>query len=55
MARITEATRVLLRKKILEKSQEKYDAMAGELQKLSECLDAESQKMAAKAVALITD
>lgn len=55
MARITEVTRELLRKKILEKSQEKHDAMAVELQKLSECLDAESQKMAAKAVALITD
>ena len=55
MARITGAIRELLRKKILEKSQEKHDAITWELQKLSKCLDAESQKMVAKAVALITE
>ena len=55
MARITEATRELLRKKILEKSQDKRDALAGEIQKLSNCLDAEAEKMKAKAVALIKE
>ncbi len=55
MARITEATRELLRKKILEKSQDKRDALAGEIVKLSDCLDAEERKMAAKAVALIEE
>lgn len=55
MARITEATRELLRKKILEKSQDKRDALAGEIQKLSDCLDAEAEKMKAKAVALIKE
>lgn len=55
MARITEATRELLRKKILEKSQDKRDALAGEIQKLSDCLDAEADKMKAKAVALIKE
>lgn len=55
MARITEATRELLRKKILEKSQDKRDALAGEIQKLSDCLDAETGKMKAKAIARIKE
>jgi len=55
MARITEATRELLRKKILEKSQDKRDALAVEIEKLSNCLDAEADKMKAKAVALIKE
>ena len=55
MARITEATRELLRKKILEKSQDKRDALAGEIQKLSDCLDAEADKMKAKAIARIKE
>lgn len=55
MARITEATRELLRKKILEKSQDKRDALAGEIQKLSDCLDAEADKMKAKAIARIEE
>lgn len=55
MARITEATRGLLRKKILEKSQDKRDALAGEIAKLSDCLDAEAEKMKAKAIALIKE
>lgn len=55
MARITEATRELLRKKILEKSQDKRDALAGEIQKLSYCLDAETGKMKAKAIARIKE
>lgn len=55
MARITEATRGLLRKKILEKSQDKRDALAGEIEKLSNSLDAEADKMKAKAVALIKE
>ena len=55
MARITEATRELLRKKILEKSQDKRDALAGEIQKLSECLDAETQKVRVKAIARIKE
>lgn len=53
MARITEATRELLRKKILEKSQDKRDALAGEIKKLSESLDAEDARYKARAVALI--
>ena len=53
MARITEATRELLRKKILEKSQDKRDALAGEIQKLSDCLDAEAERYKARAVTLI--
>lgn len=55
MARITEATRELLRKKILEKSQDKRDALAGEIKKLSDSLDAEADKMKAKAVARIKE
>ena len=55
MARITEATRELLRKKILEKSQDKRDALAGEIEKLSNCLDAEADKMKAKAIARIEE
>lgn len=55
MARITEATRELLRKKILEKSQDKRDALAGEIQKLSDCLDAEADKMKVKAIARIKE
>lgn len=55
MARITEATRELLRKKILEKSQDKRDALAGEIQKLSDCLDAEADKMKAKAITRIKE
>lgn len=55
MARITEATRELLRKKILEKSQEKRDALAGEIQKLSDSLDAETDKIKVKAIARIKE
>ena len=55
MARITEATRGLLRTKILEKSQDKRDALAGEIAKLSDCLDAEAKKMKVKAIARIKD
>ena len=55
MARITEATRELLRKKILEKSDDKREALAEEIRKLSDCLDAETEKVKAKAVALITE
>ena len=55
MARITEATRELLRKKILEKSHDKRDALAGEIQKLSDCLYAETDKMKAKAIARIEE
>lgn len=55
MAKITNGTRELLYKKVLEKSQDKRDALAGELQKLSDSLDAETEKMKAKAVALITE
>lgn len=55
MARITEATRELLRKKILEKSQDKRDALAGEIEKLSDCLDVEADKMKAKAIAHIKE
>lgn len=55
MARITEATRELLRKKILEKSQDKRDALAGEIEKLSNCLDAEADKTKAKAIARIKE
>lgn len=55
MARITEATRELLRKKILEKSQDKRDALAGEITELSNSLYAEAEKMKVKAVALIKE
>lgn len=55
MARITEATRELLRKKILEKSQDKRDALAGEIQKLSDSLCVEGDKMKVKAVARIKE
>lgn len=55
MARITEATRELLYKKILEKSQDKRDALAGEFEKLSYSLDAEANKMKAKAIARIKE
>ena len=50
MARITEATRGLLRQKILEKSQDKRDALVGEIEKLADCIDAESDKIKAKAI-----
>ena len=53
MARITEATRELLRKKILEKSQDKRDALDEEMTKLSDSLDAEDNRYKARAVALI--
>ena len=50
MAIITEATRELLRQKILEKSQDKRDALVGEIKKLADCIDAEADKMKAKAI-----
>ena len=50
MAIITEATRELLRQKILEKSQDKRDALVGEIKKLADCIDAESDKIKAKAI-----
>ena len=50
MARITEATRELLRQKILEKSQDKRDALFGEIKKLADCINAESDKIKAKAI-----
>lgn len=53
MARITNATRNLLRAKVLEKSKEKRDALTCEIQKLSGSLDAETAKMKAKALTLI--
>ena len=50
MARITEATRGLLRQKILEKSQDRRDALVGEIKKLADSIDAETDKMKAKAI-----
>ena len=53
MARITEATRELLRKKILEKSQNKRNVLAGEVKVLSDSLDAETNRYKARAINLI--
>lgn len=53
MAGITNATRGLLRAKVLEKSKEKRDALTYEIQELSDSLDAETAKVKAKALALI--